>query len=361
MFKKLITAPLSWIYGWIIALRHKLFDMQILKSVEFDIPTVCDGNITVGGTGKTPHTEYLVKMLSPYYNVAVLSRGYKRKTKGFVLADANCSSRKIGDEPKQIKLKFPDIPVAVCEKRVEGINRLRQIHPEINLIILDDGFQHRYVETWVNIILMDYSRPIYEDQLLPLGRLRDRKSELAKAHFIIVTKCPEDIKPIDMRVVSKHLNLFPYQSLFFTRFISLQPCPLFKEETPILPHKGQDVVVMAAIANPSHLIDDVKRNYNIVETLIYPDHYSYKTHDLEAMNKAVRKGKEDTIILTTEKDAVKLTNSKKIPENIRRRLYYIPNRIQFVDNFRNNTPELFIEKLLPYVRQNQKYSVLNPE
>lgn len=360
MIRKLLSAPLSWIYGWVIAVRHKLFDLKILKSVEFDIPIICVGNITVGGTGKTPHVEYLIRELSPFYNIAVLSRGYKRKTKGFVLATEKSTSKQVGDEPKQIKLKFPAIPVAVCERRVQGVEHLREIHPEVNLVLLDDAFQHRYIESWANVILMDYSCPTYEDSLLPMGRLRDLKSSLSKAQFIIVTKCPPNIKPIDMRVVLKHLNLYPYQSLFFTRVVSLAPKPIYEGIGKPL-KRGQDVVVMSAIANPTNLIEEAKQDFNVVDVLRYPDHYSYKKRDLASMANALEKGNSDTVILTTEKDAVKLAGGKKIPENIRKRLYYIPIRVEFVSNFMNNSPEVFINKLLPYVRQNQKYSVINPD
>lgn len=152
MLRTLWAAPLAWIYGLVVGIRHKLFDLKILRSEEFDIPIVCVGNLTVGGTGKTPVTEYLIEYFASRYNIAVLSRGYKRKTRGFVLSDVRSSFRAIGDEPKQIKLKYPEIPVAVCERRVEGIRRLREAHPEVNLIILDDAFQHRYVESWVNRI-----------------------------------------------------------------------------------------------------------------------------------------------------------------------------------------------------------------
>ena len=169
MLRTLWAAPLAWIYGLVVGIRHKLFDLKILRSEEFDIPIVCVGNLTVGGTGKTPVTEYLIEYFASRYNIAVLSRGYKRKTRGFVLSDVRSSFRAIGDEPKQIKLKYPEIPVAVCERRVEGIRRLREAHPEVNLIILDDAFQHRYVESWVNILLMDYNNPIYHDSFLSQG------------------------------------------------------------------------------------------------------------------------------------------------------------------------------------------------
>lgn len=355
MLRQLFATPLSWFYGLGVAFRHKLFDWGILRSEEFDIPVVCVGNLTVGGTGKTPHTEMLVRMFSPAYKVAVLSRGYRRRSKGFVLATSAASCKKVGDEPRQIKLKFPDIPVAVCEKRAEGIHRLRTLHPEVNLIILDDAFQHRYVESWVNIVLEDYSRPIYRDRLLPAGSLRDVRSQMYRANFIVVTKCPEDLKPIDVRVASKCLEPYPYQSIFFTRMVSLPPVPLFPEYGRKEPRPGQDVVAMAGIGNPDEFVTGLARKYRVVDTLIYPDHYNYKTRDLPAMRAALAKGGEDTVILTTEKDAVKMSNSRKIPDELRERLYYVPIRVDFVDTVDRNTEADFLQKLEPYVRSNHKY------
>lgn len=213
----LISVPLSWLYGMVVHIRHKLFDLKILRSEEFDIPVVCIGNLTVGGTGKTPVAELLIERFSEHYRVGVLSRGYRRRTKGFVLSTLTSSARTIGDEPRQMKLKYPSVPVAVCEKRAEGIRLLRKAHPEIELIILDDAFQHRYVEPWVNILLMDYNNPVYRDRLLPWGRLRDTRNQIHRANFVLVTKCPDDLNPLDMRIVINSLGLFPYQSLYFTR------------------------------------------------------------------------------------------------------------------------------------------------
>ena len=196
MFSIIIT-PLSWLYSVVVWVRNVLYDERILPSQEVDIPTIGVGNLAVGGTGKTPMTEYLLRLLSGKYQVAVLSRGYGRKTTGFRLARPTDTARTIGDEPLQIHLHFPDVPVAVCANRVEGIKRLRQLFPKLQCVILDDAFQHRHVAPGVNIVLMDYNRPIYEDSLMPTGMLREPKSSLLRAHVIIVTKCPEDIKPIE--------------------------------------------------------------------------------------------------------------------------------------------------------------------
>lgn len=358
MLHPIFAAPLSVLYGIVIDIRNRLFDLHILKSEEFDIPIVCVGNLTVGGTGKTPVTEFLIEHFSACYNVAVLSRGYKRKTKGFVLAEPDSSFRAVGDEPKQIKLKFPDVPVAVCEKRVEGIRRLRELHPEINLIILDDAFQHRYVEPWVSIVLMDYHNPIYKDHLMPWGTLRDSKRQLDRANFVLVTKCPEEMSPLDMRIVKKSLNLFPYQSLYFSRMQSGHAMPLFPDMTGggALP-AGADVVMMSGIANPKSLRTSLSKRFNVVSELVFEDHHTYRVRDMERAMELVLEAPAGTAVVITEKDAVKLLNRKKIPAEIQRRLYYVPIKVSFVEG----TQSGFLRQLELYVRTNQKYSVLHPE
>ncbi len=357
MLKKIFTTPVSWIYGLVVFIRHKLFDWGVLPTEEFDIPVVCVGNLTVGGTGKTPHTEFLVEYLSRYYKVAVLSRGYKRKTRGFLLAATDSSFLKIGDEPKQIKMKFPDVPVAVCEKRADGIKRLRRIYPEIELIILDDAFQHRYVEPWVSILLMDYHRPVYKDKFLPLGRLRDTVKRMDKAQMVVVTKCPDDIKPIDMRVISKELQLYPYQSLYFSRFRQGGLVPLFPEHGEPFPRHGQNVLAMAAIANPSGFFGELSGKFRVVKTLVFRDHHTYKVRDLEKIKKTLSVCPEGTIVVMTEKDAVKFTNRKRIPVELQKKLYFAPIEVCFLDGGETG----FLRQIREYVRKNQKYDILHPE
>ncbi len=230
---KIILIPLSWIYATVIAIRNLLFEWNILKSEEYDIPVVCVGNISAGGSGKTPHTEMLVRLLSPYYNIAVLSRGYNRKTSGYYEVKVDSMVKTVGDEPKQIKLKYPNVVVVVCENRRKGIRTLRKNHPHINLIILDDGFQHRYVECWLNIVLTDHSHPYYEDRLLPWGRLREPVRAVSRAHVVVLTKAADTIKPIDLRLISKSLDMSPYQSLFFTRMAQSTLCHCFHRRVPI--------------------------------------------------------------------------------------------------------------------------------
>lgn len=357
MLNSFLGAPLAFLYGLAIDIRHKLFDLNLLKSEEYDIPIVCVGNITVGGTGKTPVTEYLIEQLATRYRVAVLSRGYKRKTRGFVLATVRSSFRQIGDEPKQIKLKYPEIPVAVCEKRTEGIRRLREAHPEVNLIILDDAFQHRYVEPWVNIVLMDYNNPVYRDHLMPWGTLRDRRRQLNRAHFVLVTKCPPDMNPLDMRLVRKSLDLYPYQSLYFTRMKPENPLPLFPDQIQKPLNAGDPVMVLSGIANPTPLIKSLSPRFKVVGQQLFEDHHLYRISDLEAVIEQLKQLPPDTKIITTEKDAVKLTNRKKIPLEIQRRIYYLPIRVHFVGGCEPD----FLRQLEQYVISNQKYHILHPE
>ena len=210
--------PLSWIYGLGVDLRNWLFHIGVLKAKSYPVPVICVGNITAGGTGKTPHIEYLVELLKDRYSIAVLSRGYKRKTKGFVLADDRVSAVDIGDEPFQIKSKYPDVTVAVDENRCEGIERLLAMEHRPDVILLDDAYQHLYVKAGLNILLVNNNRIITEDALLPAGLLREPVAGRLRAHVVVLTKCPADMSPIDFRIRSRQMNLFPYQQLFFSTF-----------------------------------------------------------------------------------------------------------------------------------------------
>ena len=352
----LISVPLSWLYGMVVHIRHKLFDLKILRSEEFDIPVVCIGNLTVGGTGKTPVAGLLFERFSEHYRVGVLSRGYRRRTKGFVLSTPTSSARTIGDEPRQMKLKYPSVPVAVCEKRAEGIRLLRKAHPEIELIILDDAFQHRYVEPWVNILLMDYNNPVYRDRLLPWGRLRDTRNQIHRANFVLVTKCPDDLNPLDMRIVINSLGLFPYQSLYFTRMRQGEITPLFADRAVGKVREGDPVIAMSGIANPVPLLENLRKRFDVVAELTFDDHHTYRLSDMRRLE-ALFAAYPDAVVLTTEKDAVKLTNRKKVPEAVQQRLYYVPIHVSFVADSESE----FLRQLELYVRTNQKYSLLHPE
>ena len=270
---KCLLAPAAFLYKAGVTFRHRLFDWGILKSEKFDIPIICIGNITVGGTGKTPMAEMVIAYMSQMHNVALLSRGYGRRTKGYLEVRADSHYRDAGDEPLQIKLKFPDTVVAVCEKRSEGIRRICAEHPEVDLIVMDDGFQHRYVEPKINIVMIDATRPVQHDRMLPVGTLRDLPEELHRAHYFVVTKCPERMAPIDRRILRKVLIQVAYQRVYFTRFESFMPQPLYAEEASGEPlAQGRPVIALSGIGNPKPFVQTLRERYEVVAEMTLDDH-----------------------------------------------------------------------------------------
>ena len=275
MFKFLLY-PASWLYKMAVLFRHQLFDWGILHSEKFDIPVICIGNITVGGTGKTPLAEMIVDYMSQTHRVALLSRGYGRRTKGYREVAATDHYRDVGDEPLQIKRKFPDVCVVVCERRADGIRRIRTEHPEVDLIVMDDGFQHRYVEAKINVVLIDATRPVQEDRMLPLGSLRDVPGQLHRAHYFIVTKCPEEMNLLDRRIMRKVLIEAAYQNIYFTRMEAFRPQPVFGEAPAEGFDPGTEVILMSGIGNPAQFVRGASACYRVVGELRFEDHHVYR-------------------------------------------------------------------------------------
>ncbi len=347
MLKSIFAAPASWIYKFVVTLRHKLFDWGVLRSQKFDVPIICVGNITVGGTGKTPMVELIIKHLSKSYNIAVISRGYGRRTKGYIEVKSTSHYREVGDEPLQIKLKFPNTVVVACEKRAEGISRIIEQYPDINLIIMDDGFQHRYVEPKINIVMTDATRPIQHDKMIPAGNLRDIPEMLHRAHYIFVTKCPDNIKPLDQRIFHKVLISLAYQQLYFTRIANHKPSALYTDIVTHHPTTGSEVIALSGVGNPAPFIDGLKKRYNVIEEITHPDHHVYIKGDLYNLAHILEKH-PNAVIITTEKDAVKMRNPKAVPQIVKERLFYIPIDTQFI----GSTPTEFLQKLEEDVRKN---------
>lgn len=338
-----------------MSVRNSMFNMKILQSREFNLPIISVGNITVGGTGKTPHTEYIVRLLFKDFKVATLSRGYKRKTKGFVVVEKDLTVKKVGDEPLQIKQKFNSVTVAVDEKRVRGIENLLSL-PESerpHVIVLDDAFQHRYVNPGVNILLIDYSRPITEDSLLPYGNLREFASNRERANIIIITKCPPKLKPIDERIITMELNVRPYQNLYFTTFKYGPLTPVFPEvveKMSVDPFFGYAVLLVTGIANPVPLKEYLQHTIQEIVEMVFPDHHDYSQKDLEKItNQFTALPATKKIILTTEKDMIRIRCAENVPEIITKYLYYIPLEVTFL----NNGEKDFDQKILKYVRENK--------
>lgn len=333
-----LLTPLSWIYGAVTGVRNWLFDQGVLKETEYEIPIVGVGNITVGGTGKTPHVEHIVRNLASDYRIAVLSRGYKRKTRGFVLANSHSTPELIGDEPFQIYQKFgQSVYVAVCESRRKGIDELLRLFPDLQLIVLDDSFQHRWVKPKLSILLMDYNRPVYEDKLLPLGRLRESKLQVNRADMVIVTKCPEGIQPIDFRIIKKDLNLLTYQKLFFSRYDYGSLCPVFSEEAPYKANLSQltdqdGVLLLTGIAHPHYFVRHFRRYPFKMKVEQFSDHHDFSRSDVSQITrkfKSVQGARK--IIVTTEKDAVRLMHNPYFPQSLKPFTFYLPVTVKMFD------------------------------
>lgn len=349
--------PLSWLYGAGVWVRNFLFDSKVLKETAFPTPVICVGNITAGGTGKTPHTEMLLRMLGdlfPTRPLAVLSRGYKRSSRGFVMAAADTSMRQIGDEPWQMKQKFPGAIIAVDANRRHGINEILRKAKTTDsadspIIILDDAYQHRYVKAGLNILLTDYHRLITDDSLLPAGRLREQVSGKDRAHIVIVSKCPEKMTPIEFRVVRKSLHLKPFQRLFFSQLHYGALRPLFtkveertvvgaKSSTHEVMTKSEDitsethVILLTGIASPEQMMMDIQKRTRHIIPLFFADHHEFTSSDVEKIERIFTSLQgSKRLIVTTEKDAARLQLVKdKLSTMVRRHVYVLPIEVRFM-------------------------------
>jgi len=351
---KLLLYPFSALYGLIVSIRNFLYDYKIFKSTEFEIPVISIGNITVGGTGKTPHTEYMVDLLSQQFIVTTISRGYKRKTRGYQEVQVNSLAINVGDEPLQIKSKFNDIQVIVDEKRVHAIEIIQKQEASHlpDIIILDDGFQHRSVSAGINILLIDFNRPIDKDSLMPGGRLRESKWQMRRANVIIYTKCPQEISPITRRILMKDVNLRPYQNLFFTTMIYQPLTPVFPEQAIATPKLASDrfsVLLVTGIANPEHLLKYLSNFSENITSMKFPDHHHFNASNIQQIEqKFTGIEAENKIIITTEKDSMRLKDMDLSP-SMKSMLFYVPVKIKFLHSEGKN----FDEKIVTYVRENK--------
>jgi len=353
---KIILYPLSLIYGIVVFFRNRFYDLGILKSHDFDIPVISVGNITVGGTGKTTHIEYLAALLKEQYEVAVLSRGYKRKSKGFRWVEVETTVDEAGDEPVQIKRKFPDITVAVCENRLTGIRRLfSEENPKTpDVVLLDDAFQHRRINPGINILLIDYNRPVWNDSLLPAGRLREGSVQVRRAGIIIFTKCYEsEVSPIQRRIISKEINLKPYQQLYFSTYQYDSIKNLFSGNElsgDFYKDKSWSVLVVTGIANPAPLYDYINEFAGDLKYLPFPDHHNFSGKDIELITKELESiERENKIIITTEKDAVRLKDMPGLSDMLKEAMFVLPVKVKFL--YENE--KLFDKKILNYVGENK--------
>jgi tetraacyldisaccharide 4'-kinase len=345
-----LLIPFSLIYGAVTAVRNFLYDKGIFHTCEFDIPVISVGNLTVGGTGKTPCTEFIINRLKDRQKIAVLSRGYRRATSGFVLADSRATAKTIGDEPFQIFKKYPEIIVSVDENRRRGINNLLKINPKPDVILLDDAFQHRRVKPRLQILLTGFTEPFTGDSILPGGNLREYRSGAKRADIVTVTKCPQNIQPTELQILAKKIKLRQYQSLFFATQIYRETIPVFPEKAiknfnlEYLCAEKPDILLVAGIANPKTFIEHVKTLTGNVETMIFADHHAFTGADIAVMEKKFNAiANKNKIILTTEKDAARLPEF--YPEELKAVTFALPVEMQIINNQESEFINLITDKL----------------
>ena len=325
--------PLSWIYGGMVRFRNWLFDIGLKKSQSFSIPIISVGNITVGGSGKTPHVEYLIRLLHDKVKIAVLSRGYKRKTSGYVLADKDTTMSEIGDEPFQMHSKFDDIYVAVNAKRVRGIEKLQNEEPtkDVDVVLLDDAFQHRYVKPSLSILLTDSHRLYSRDAVLPVGRLREAAQGARRADLVVVTKCEPLPSIAEKEAIRQELALRDNQPLFFSEIRYGDLRPLFPDEAPncsLRTIEDADLLLLTGIAHPEPLERELRRYASKLHTVAFPDHHAFTPADEKRIAEAFSSLRDERKrIVVTEKDAARLYACSWLPAEWRKRLYLLPIEI----------------------------------
>ncbi len=365
---RIIAYPFSILYGLLLFVRNKFYDWGIFRSTGFKIPVISVGNLSVGGTGKTPHIEYLLQLLNADYQTATLSRGYGRKTKGFLLSDTSSTASEIGDEPLQFKNKYPHIPVAVDEKRVRGVKHLLQLFPSLQAVLLDDAFQHRAIKPGLSIVLTDFSKPYFDDHVLPSGTLREFRSGIKRADIIIVTKCPEILLPIERARLEKSIKPKTHQQLYFSYIQYGEFLPFHK--TTITPfskayyfERHYSIVLLTGIANTQPLEYYLKDKAKAVVSVKFPDHHSFTVEDIENVRKIFDNiASANKILLTTEKDAMRLKTPELSEALNHMPLFYMPIEIKFHEKdarSKDSGGEDFNKQILDYVRTNQRNSSLH--
>ncbi len=351
---RVLLFPLALIYGLILKVRNYLYDKNILKSTTFNIPIINVGNLSVGGTGKSPMVDYLVSMLKHHYKVATLSRGYKRRTKGYILAGDQSSAVEIGDEPMQFHLRHQEIAVAVGEERIEAVPQLLYDRPSTNIIILDDAFQHRAITPGFNILLTDYNNLYTRDFYLPTGDLRDNISSACRANLIIVTKCPHELSADDAKMISSEIAPLPHQHLFFSA-ITYGLLYHIVSLTPRTFSKNTEVLLVCGIANPEPLTHYINDQCSSYDAMYFNDHHIFSIDDLRDIRKRFEKIEApDKIILTTEKDAVRLVKFRQELKDLP--FFVLPISIAFLFDSKNRFNDLIINFIRDFNNRNDNHN-----
>jgi tetraacyldisaccharide 4'-kinase len=329
---KILLSPFALLYGIGVAIIQILYASGLLKGVRFNLPVISIGNLSVGGTGKTPHTEYLIRLLREHLVLAVLSRGYKRKTSGYLEVTPFHNADQAGDEPLQYKRKFPEVHVAVSESRSLAVPQLLRTHDDTQVIILDDGFQHREIIPGLNILLTEYNNPYTRDFLLPVGRLREWRNAASRADIIVVTKCPPDMTAASLHAMREEVVSKPDQPIFFSRYIYGHPYRMYQSNDRISLNEDIDVLLVVAIAGTEYLMEYVESRAGDVKLLEYNDHHPFSNFDvgdIERYYKEMQAGRSN-IILTTEKDAMRLDAHRELLQQLNLPIYILPVAVRFI-------------------------------
>ena len=343
---QLLLLPFSIVYGIVVFVRNKFFDLGILKENKFDVPVIGIGNITTGGTGKTPHVEYLVRLLSSYKNIATLSRGYRRKTSGFLYVSENNTTEMVGDEPLQLKNKFKEITVVVSEKRKDGIEKILKDNPQTSVVLLDDAFQHRAVKPGLSILLLDYSTIFKTDFLLPAGNLREPFSAKKRADIIVVSKCPQTLQDNERNKIIERIYPDKKQNMFFSSVVyAIEIKSVFSSEKLAL-SSNLNTILVTGIADSKGIKAYIKTSAKLIKHIEFSDHHIFSDADIKKIVEIFSTiANEIKIILTTEKDAMRL---KDIEELRKLPIYYLPVEIKFNEKDK----EEFNKMILKYVGKN---------
>lgn len=335
IFFRILMSPFALIYGGIVKMRQLSYQLQLLRSSRFDVPTIVVGNLSTGGVGKSPHIEYLIRLLEPYINVAVLSRGYKRKTEGFRLVQPENTALEVGDEPLQFKRKYPSVPVAVGERRAYAIPQMLYQHPDIQTVLLDDAFQHLAVRPYMNVLVTEYSRPYTRDYILPMGNLREGRSGAERADIIVVSKCPTDMQVDEKQQFIKEINPHSQQKVFFSYYDYATPYHILDPSVFLLNDNALDaeteVLLVTGIARVDYLVEHLSHRVKAVTTLSFEDHRIFSNYDVAHVKTLFDQmtGRKK-VILTTEKDATRLELHKAYIVENQLNIYAIPIEVKFL-------------------------------
>jgi len=327
---KALLSPFSLLYGLGVSFRNWTYRRGLQKSISFSVPVISVGNLSVGGAGKTPHIEYLVRGLDPYLEIATLSRGYQRKTKGYLHVRPNMNAEQVGDEPLQFARKFPEVLVTVAEERAFAIPKIMAQKPSTQLVLLDDAYQHRSVKPGLNILLTEFDHPFTQDYLLPSGRLREWRSGYTRADIIIVSKCPRELDRAAADKLIEEIDPLPHQRVFFTYYDYAAPYYMLDHRYRLKTEEDVSLLLISGIARTDYLLDHLRRESPHVQTLDYEDHHYFDRRDLANLQLRFREmpGKHKAII-TTEKDAMRLELHRNYIAKEKLPIFVLPLAVRF--------------------------------